>query len=56
MLDLISREAVQMHGGIAMTDEMDIGLYLKRGRVLRNTFGGEDFHQERYAALIGLGL
>ena len=56
VLDLISREAVQMHGGIAMTDEMDIGLYLKRGRVLRNTFGGEDFHQERYAALIGLGL
>ena len=36
----IAHEAVQMHGGIGMTDEHDIGLFLKRARVCEMTFGG----------------
>ena len=44
----ISREAVQMHGGIGVTDEYDLGLYLKRSRVAQALFGDSDFHCERY--------
>lgn len=44
----ISREAVQMHGGIGVTDEYDLGLYLKRARVAQVLFGDSDYHCERY--------
>ncbi len=50
---LIAREGVQMHGGIGMTDEYDIGLYLKRSAVAEQTFGGPRFHSDRYAAIEG---
>lgn len=50
---LVSREAVQMHGGIGMTDEHDIGFYLKRCAVAEAAFGGPAFHRDRYAALEG---
>ena len=50
---LIAREGVQMHGGIGMTDEYDIGLYLKRSAVAEQTFGGPRFHSDRYAVLEG---
>lgn len=50
--DLISGEAVQMHGGIGVTDELDIGLYLKRIRVAQMCFGDSDFHQARFSALM----
>jgi alkylation response protein AidB-like acyl-CoA dehydrogenase len=46
-------EAVQMHGGIGVTAEYDLGLYLKRGRVLAQTLGDAIFHRDRYAALKG---
>lgn len=46
-------EAVQMHGGIGVTDELDIGLFLKRARVLQQTFGDGVFHRSRYASLQG---
>ncbi len=49
--DLITKEAIQMHGGIAVTDELDIGLYLKRIRVAQMLFGDADFHQARYINL-----
>lgn len=49
----ISNEALQMHGGIGMTDEHDIGLYLKRARVLEQLFGNTSWHQDRYAKLRG---
>lgn len=52
-LNLISREAIQMHGGIGMTDEYEIGFFLKRARVQEAAFGGERFHRDRYAALSG---
>ncbi len=44
----ISNEAVQMHGGIGVTDEYDLGLYLKRIRVAQACLGDSDFHVERY--------
>ncbi|HZU51579.1 MAG TPA: acyl-CoA dehydrogenase, partial [Sphingomicrobium sp.] len=47
------REAVQMHGGIGMTDEHDIGLFMKRQVVLGQLFGDVYFHRERVARLIG---
>ncbi|GAC14525.1 acyl-CoA dehydrogenase family protein [Aliiglaciecola lipolytica] len=49
--DLITREAIQMHGGIGVTDELDIGLYLKRIRVAQMSLGDADFHQARYGEL-----
>lgn len=51
--DLITAEAIQMHGGIGVTDELDIGLYLKRVRVAQMSLGDADFHQARYASLKG---
>lgn len=50
---LICNEAVQMHGGIGVTDEEDIGLYLKRGRVMVETLGSSSWHRDRYATLGG---
>lgn len=50
---LVSNEAIQMHGGIGMTDECDVGFYVKRSRVASETFGSSRFHRDRYAALKG---
>ena len=52
-LHLVSNEAVQMHGGIGVTDEYDIGFFLKRARVTEQIFGSSKFHTERYANLSG---
>jgi alkylation response protein AidB-like acyl-CoA dehydrogenase len=49
----VLNEAVQMHGGVGVTDELDIGLFLKRARVLQQTFGDGAFHRDRYAKLRG---
>lgn len=46
-------EAVQMHGGIGVTDELDLGLFFKRARTLQQSFGDGVFHRHRYAALRG---
>ena len=48
---LITNESIQMHGGIGMTDEHDIGFYFKHARVAGMTLGDTAFHQERYARL-----
>lgn len=50
---LASQEAVQMHGGIGMTDEYDIGFYMKRIRVAQEMFGDTAFHADRLAQLRG---
>ena len=50
---LAVQEGVQMHGGIGMTDEYDIGLYMKRDRVLNELFGDPSFHADRLARLKG---
>jgi alkylation response protein AidB-like acyl-CoA dehydrogenase len=44
----VANEAVQMHGGIGVTDELDVGLYLKRVRVAQSCLGDRDFHCQRY--------
>ena len=46
-------EGVQLHGGIGMTDEEDIGLYLKRARVAELTLGDGGYHRDRFALLQG---
>lgn len=51
--NLVSSEAVQMHGGIGVTDEHEIGFFLKRARVADATFGTVGFHSQRYAELEG---
>lgn len=50
---LAVQEGVQMHGGIGMTDEHDIGLYMKREVVLGSLFGDRRFHAGRVAAFSG---
>ena len=42
-----------MHGGIGMTDEYDIGLYMKRDRALAEFFGDTHFHADRVARMNG---
>jgi acyl-CoA dehydrogenase len=42
-----------MHGGIGMTDEFDIGFYIKRARVAQQFLGDSVFHRDRYATLNG---
>jgi alkylation response protein AidB-like acyl-CoA dehydrogenase len=49
----VTTEAIQMHGGIGVTDEHDIGLYLKRARAAELTFGDAAWHRERWARLAG---
>lgn len=48
---LVSNEGIQMHGGIGMTDEFDIGFYIKRARVAQQFLGDATFHRDRYATL-----
>jgi len=50
---LVSDEGIQMFGGIGMTDEEDIGFYLKRARVAQQILGDEHYHLQRYATLRG---
>ena len=51
--ELATNEAIQMHGGIGMTDAHDIGLYIKRARVLEQAFGDQNHHLDRLASLQG---
>ena len=48
---LAGQEAVQMHGGIGMTDEFDIGFFLKRARAGGETLGDANYCADRFAAL-----
>ena len=52
-LNLVSNEAIQMHGGIGVTDEYDLGFFIKRSRVAEQIFGSSTYHTERYANLSG---
>jgi len=47
---LASQEGVQMHGGVGMTDEYDIGLFMKRIRVLQELFGDSHYHMDQIAS------
>jgi alkylation response protein AidB-like acyl-CoA dehydrogenase len=48
----VLNEAVQMHGGIGVTDDIDIGLFFKRARVAGDTFGDDLFQRERLGRLV----
>ncbi len=49
----VAGEAIQLHGGIGMTDELDIGFYFKRAQASSQTWGDSAFHNARYAELVG---
>jgi alkylation response protein AidB-like acyl-CoA dehydrogenase len=50
---LCGNECIQMHGGIGMTDEHEIGFFIKRSRVAQASFGDTAFCRDRYARLMG---
>ena len=52
-LMLVANEAIQMHGGIGMTDDHDVGFYLKRARVAQFTLGDARYHCDYFARLRG---
>jgi alkylation response protein AidB-like acyl-CoA dehydrogenase len=53
VLHLVSREMVQLHGGVGMTDEYNPGLYMKRAAVLETMWGNAAWHRDRFARLNG---
>jgi len=53
LCEKVTNEAVQLHGGIGVTDEFDLGLIVKRARVLQQCLGDAMFHRDRYARLKG---
>jgi alkylation response protein AidB-like acyl-CoA dehydrogenase len=50
---LVTREGLQMHGGIGMTDEEEIGLFLKRAKAAELTLGDAGYHRDRFARATG---
>jgi alkylation response protein AidB-like acyl-CoA dehydrogenase len=50
---LAANEGVQMFGGVGMTDEYDLGFYMKRARVAEMSFGDAAWHRDRWARLHG---
>jgi alkylation response protein AidB-like acyl-CoA dehydrogenase len=48
----IFEEAIQMHGGMGLTDELDIAHYAKRLMMINTTFGDGDHHQALFNALV----
>ncbi len=53
LVKLVTNEAVQMHGGMGVSDALDIGFFLKRARVAMQILGDTAYHKERYASLCG---
>ena len=49
---LVTRQCIQLHGGIGYTDEYDAGLYLRKTMVLCNLYGSAALHRARFAALL----
>ncbi|MBX3454733.1 acyl-CoA dehydrogenase family protein [Ferrovibrio sp.] len=47
----VGQQAVQLHGGMGMTDELNVGHYMKRLMMIDTAFGHADYHQRRFAAL-----
>ena len=53
LCEKVTNEAIQLHGGIGVTDEFDLGLFVKRARVLQHSLGDGVYHRNRYAQLKG---
>jgi alkylation response protein AidB-like acyl-CoA dehydrogenase len=47
----VTQQAIQLHGGIGVTDEHDVGLYFQRMHVLNTLFGDEEYHLARFSSL-----
>ena len=47
----VAHEAIQIFGGMGMTDEMSVGMYLKRINVINTLFGNGDYHLKRFMAM-----
>ena len=54
LCEKVMNEAVQLHGGIGVTDALDLGLYIKRARLVQQCLGDGVFHRARYARLQGI--
>ena len=48
---LVSQDAVQIHGGMGMTDELNVGHFFKRVTMIDSQFGNTDWHLRRYTEL-----
>ena len=48
---LAVQEGVQMHGGMGMTDQFDIGFFMKRARVCQELFGDSNYHADQLARM-----
>jgi alkylation response protein AidB-like acyl-CoA dehydrogenase len=53
LCEKVTNEAIQLHGGIGVTDEFDLGLFVKRARVLQQSLGDGLYHRNRYGQLKG---
>lgn len=53
LAELSTNEAIQMHGGIGMTDEYEIGFFIKRARPAQTLYGDYSYHANRFASLKG---
>ncbi|GAA4883507.1 acyl-CoA dehydrogenase [Ferrimonas pelagia] len=51
--ELVTNEATQLHGGIGVTDELEVGFFLKRARVAQVLLGNSQYHYDRFARLSG---
>ena len=52
-LSLAVNEAVQLHGGIGMTDDIEVGFFMKRAAAARTLLGDSYLHTDRYALQSG---
>jgi alkylation response protein AidB-like acyl-CoA dehydrogenase len=47
----VGQQAIQLHGGMGMTDELDVGKYFKRLTMIDTLFGNAAYHRNRFAEL-----
>lgn len=52
----VSQEAVQMHGGMGVTDELNVAHFFKRVNLINTMFGDHDFHMQRYSDMLDVPL
>lgn len=50
---IVTNEGIQMYGGIGMTDDEEIGFFMKRARVAAQLYGGSSYHLDRFATMSG---
>ena len=53
LAELSTNEAIQMHGGIGMTDEYEIGFFIKRARPAQMLFADHNYHVNKFASKCG---